>query len=406
VKSDLDRLIQERGFGGIVVMGEVEGNHALRYMTNSARITHGIVVKKPGEQPVIIVNGMERDEAAKSGLPVRTMAEFGYYEMIKETGSPFEGQVRLLAKILDEYGIKGQVSFYGVGDPGQSYVLLNRLAAEKPDIVPTGEPETTIFDEAYETKDDLELEAMRSVAERTNAAMGETLGFIKSHRVEDGRLVKSDGSPLTVGDVKTFLRARLNAANLTDDGETIFAIGRDAGVPHSRGEDPDVLELGKSIVFDLFPRDMTTGYYHDMTRTWCLGYAPDEVQRAYDEVMHIFNNAMEALKVGEACSVYQEMTCDFFEERGHPTIRSNPATNDGYVHSLGHGLGLQIHARPRLSSISTDVIKPRQVFSVEPGLYYPERGFGVRIEDTVYVDDDGEIHSLTPFPKDLVIEVG
>src|SRR5690606_41472404 len=133
------------------------------------------------------------------------------------------------------------------------------------------------LDEAYETKDDLELEAMRSVAERTNAAMGETLGFIKSHRVEDGRLVKSDGSPLTVGDVKTFLRARLNAANLTDDGETIFAIGRDAGVPHSRGEDPDVLELGKSIVFDLFPRDMTTGYYHDMTRTWCLGYAPDEV---------------------------------------------------------------------------------------------------------------------------------
>lgn len=405
MKSDLDRLIREREFDAIVVMGEAEGNHALHYMTNGAKITSGYVLKQPGEQPVVIVNGMERDEAAKSGLPVRTMAEFNFYELIQETGSVFEARVRFLAKLLEEYGVEGRVSFYGVGDPGQSYVLLSRLGEVKPDVYVTGETETTIFDEAYDTKDDDELAQIRSVAERTNTVMGETVGFLKGHAVEDERLVKEDGAPLTVGDVKRFMRGRLLAYNLADDGETIFAIGRDAGVPHSRGEDADVIELGRSIVFDLFPRDIDTGYYHDMTRTFCLGYAPPEVQQAYDEVMHIFNGAMEALTVGEAGSAYQEMTCDFFEERGHRTIRSDPGTEEGYVHSLGHGLGLQIHSRPRLSSVSTDVIKPRQVMTIEPGLYYPEQGFGVRVEDTVYVDDAGEVHSLTPFPKGLIIEM-
>ncbi len=105
-------------------------------------------------------------------------------------------------------------------------------------------------------------------------------------------------------------------------------------------------------------------------------------------------------------SKYQELTCDIFEEQGHKTLRSHPGTQEGYVHSLGHGLGLQIHSRPRLSAVSTDTIQPGQVLTVEPGLYYPERGFGVRVEDTVVVEADGAIRSLTPFPKDLVIPVG
>lgn len=406
MKSDLDRLIQERGFNAIVVMGEAEGNHALHYLTNGARITSGIVIKKPGEEPVLIVNGMEREEAAKSGLAVRTMADFNFYELIQQTGSAFEGRVHLLARILEEYGVTGKVSFYGVGDPGQSYVLLSRLGEVKPDVLVTGETETTIFDEAYDTKDDAELAAIHATAERTNEVMGEVVDFLKSHAVEDETLVKEDGSPLTVGDVKAYLRERLMVHNLADDGETIFAIGHDAGVPHSRGEDTDVLALGKSIVFDLFPRDLETGYYHDMTRTYCLGYAPPEVQEAYDETMHMFNMALEAMTVGEPGSVYQEMTCDFYEQRGHLTIRVDPGAEEGYVHSLGHGLGLQIHSRPRLSSISTDTIKPRQVITVEPGLYYPEKGFGVRIEDTVIVEDSGGIVSITPYPKDLVIKMG
>lgn len=403
MKSDLDRLMQERSFDAIVVMGDTEGNHALNYLTNGAKVTGGIVLKKRGEQPVFLCSAMERDEATKSGLPVVTYNDFNLYELIKELGNVFEANLRMMVALFERYHVGGTVSFYGLGDPGRSFMMLNRLAKMLPNIKVAGETEVSIFDEAYTTKDAGEIEALQSVAERTNATMGDVVTFLKNHKVQDSTLVKADGTPLTIGDVKRYLRGRLLEAELEDQGETIFAIGRDAGVPHSRGEDGDPLKLGQSIVFDLFPRMLGGGYYHDMTRTFCLGYAPSEVKQAYDHVMHAFNNVMETLAANEPCSRYQEMVCDFFEKQGHKTIRSDPSTVEGYVHSLGHGLGLQIHSMPRLTSFSEDAIQPGQVFTVEPGLYYPNKGFGVRIEDTVYIDERGEVHSLTPFSKDLVI---
>nr|MBN1228944.1 aminopeptidase P family protein [Anaerolineae bacterium] len=406
MKSDLDRLMEERGFAAIVVMGEARGNHILKYLTNGAQVSHAIVVKKRHEQPAIICGGMERDEAAKSGLPVVTMAAFNYTQLVKEAGSGFEGSVRLMGAIFEKYGITGKVSFYGTGDPGRSYMMLKRLAEYLPDIEVVGETETSIFDEAYATKDGDEIDAIKSIAQRTNTVMGEIIAFLQGHKVAGETLLKADGSPLTVADVKAHLRQRLLHYGLEDNGETIFALGRDAGVPHSRGEDGDVLALGKSIIFDLFPRDMVSGYYHDMTRTFCLGYAPDEVQMAYKQVMQAFNVVMDKLEVGQKGGYYQDLTCDVFEEHGHPTIRTNPGAEEGYVHSVGHGLGLQIHSRPRMSTLVEDTLEVGHVITIEPGLYYPSRGYGVRIEDTVYVDEKGQFHSLTPYPKDLIIPVG
>lgn len=405
MKSDLDRLMEKRGFDAIVVMGEAEGNHVLNYLTNGAKVTGGTVLKKRGEQPVFVCASMEREEAAKSGLTIVTHNDFDLYTLIKELGSVFEANVRMMVALFERYQVGGTVSFYGVDDPGRALVTLTRLAEMTPGMRVTGETENSIFDEAYATKDADEIKALRSVAERTNAAMGDVVTFLKSHKLQDATLVKPDGAPLTIGDVKRHLRGRLLEIGLEDQGETIFAIGHDAGVPHSRGEDGDPLKLGQSIIFDLFPRPLGGGYYHDMTRTFCLGYAPDEVKQAYDQVMHAFNDVMETLSAGEPCSRYQEMVCDFFEGQGHKTIRSDASTIDGYVHSLGHGLGLQIHSAPHLSSFSKETIEVGQVFTVEPGLYYPDKRFGVRIEDTVYVDEKGEIRSLTSFPKDLVIEM-
>jgi Xaa-Pro aminopeptidase len=164
-----------------------------------------------------------------------------------------------------------------------------------------------------------------------------------------------------------------------------------------------VLQVGRAIVFDYFPRLSENGYFHDMTRTWVLGRAPVAVQRAYDDVMGIFHKVMKSLKVGQPGSKYQEMTLDFFEERGHPTQRSHPGTMKGYVHSLGHGLGLNVHEAPGLSVYSKAKLAPGNVVTVEPGLYYPELGYGVRVEDTVYFDAKGKLHNLTDFPYDLVL---
>ena len=75
------------------------------------------------------------------------------------------------------------------------------------------------------------------------------------------------------------------------------------------------------------------------------------------------------------------------------------------IHGISHGLGLAVHD-PAQFSTGDRVYKPGDVFTIEPGLYYPSKGYGVRIEDTYYCTPDGEFESLTPFPKQLVIPLG
>jgi Xaa-Pro aminopeptidase len=165
------------------------------------------------------------------------------------------------------------------------------------------------------------------------------------------------------------------------------------------------LRLGQSIVFDLFPREIGGGYHHDVTRTWCIGFAPPEVQATYDTVMRAFEIAVAAYEEsGQPAYILQEAVLDFYESQGHPTQRSQPNTMQGYVHGLGHGVGLQIHERPSMSHLlRNDVLQAGNVLTIEPGLYYPDAGYGVRVEDMVYIDKQGAIVTLTDFRKDLVL---
>jgi Xaa-Pro aminopeptidase len=358
---------------------------------------------------------MERDEAAASGLTTLDFTHFGYRGLIQESETMLEAQVKLYRKIFDELGVSGQVGFYGMAEQGSRYAVLKTIDETFEDISIVGEFDNDIFDVARATKGADEIERMRRAGQATGTVMREIMDFIRDHQVvrrtvdgsEVETLTKSDGTPLTIGDVKRFGRSRLFVYGLEDSEGMIFALGRDAGVPHSRGGEDDPLVLGQSIVFDLFPRELGGGYFHDMTRTFCLGYAPPEVQKLYDDVKECFDRVMDALEPDAPMRPYEELTCEIFEAQGHPTHRTDSATQEGYVHSLGHGVGLKIHERPSFSIAPTnqDTLRPGSVVTVEPGLYYPSRGYGVRIEDTIYLAEDGQFHSLTDYPKELVIDI-
>lgn len=415
MKQDLDQLMAEREIDAAVVTGGVNNNPSMYYMTNGAHLTRGILVKRQGHEPVLVHQAMERDEAEKSGLATLDLAHLDYAGLIQESESTLEATIKLFRKIFDQLEVSGRVGFYGMGEQGSSYALLTALHESLEEITIIGEFENDIFDVARATKGTDEVARMRRVGQATTTVMREIINFIRDHQVvarskddaEVEMLVKSDGTPLTIGDVKRFGRGRLFIYELEDSEGMIFATGRDAGVPHSRGEEDDPICLGQSIVFDLFPREMGGGYFHDMTRTFCLGYAPPEVQKTYNDVKECFERVMAALEPGTSMRHYEELTCDIFEAQGHNTHRTNRIQQEGYVHSLGHGVGLKLHERPtfNLSPTNQDVLRPGAVLTVEPGLYYPNDGFGVRIEDTVYVDENGQLHSLTDFPKELVIEI-
>jgi Xaa-Pro aminopeptidase len=415
MKQDLDQLMSEREIDAAVVTGSVQNNPSLYYMANGAHLTRGILVRPRGQEPVLIHQSMERDEAAKSDLATLDLAQFDYRGLIQESENALQARVKLFRKIFEQLGVSGRVGFYGLQEQGSSYAFLKALEAALPDVTVVGEYENDIFDVARATKEPEEIERMRRVGQATSTVMHEIIGFIRDHQVmrrpqggsEVEMLVKSDGTPLTVGDVKRFGRSRLFVYELEDSEGMIFALGGDAGVPHSRGEPDDPICLGQSIVFDLFPRELGGGYFHDMTRTFCLGYAPPEVQQAYDDVRACFDQVMAALEPDTPTRPYEELTCEIFEAQGHNTHRIDRTLQQGYVHSLGHGVGLKLHERPAisLSPDNQDRLRPGSVVTIEPGLYYPERGYGIRIEDTVYLDDNGQFHSLTDFPKELVVEI-
>ncbi len=158
--------------------------------------------------------------------------------------------------------------------------------------------------------------------------------------------MKSDGEPLTIGEVKKRINLWLARSGADNPEGTIFAIGRDAGVPHSTGAASDLLRLGQTIVFDIFPCETGGGYHYDFTRTWCLGYAPDEVLKLYEDVHFVYNQVMANLRPAAHFRDSQALAFSLFEARGHPTIQSNPETQEGFVHRLGHGLGLYVHELP------------------------------------------------------------
>lgn len=407
MKSDLDRLMLERELDAIIVHGGEEFNTARYYLSNGAQITHGTIFKLRDKQALLACSRMELEEAAKSGMDVKTDAELGYYDRYKDAeGDSIKATALHWSDVLERLGLSaGRVGLYGAWQINKTIALYRTLQTELTTFEFVVEDETTLIEEAMLTKDEVEIARIRSVAERTNSVMEFAWEQISSLRPDGDFLLDEGGRQATIGDIKDLVRRELMARGL-EDTNMIFAQGRDAGFPHSRGEADMPLRMGQAIVFDLFPRELGGGYHHDMTRTWCIGYAPPEIQRDYNTVMEAFDIAVETFGLNKPTHLMQEAVLDHFEKNGHATTRSDPATMEGYVHSLGHGVGIEIHERPSISHLRRDdTFQIGNILTIEPGLYYPERGYGVRVEDLFVVDDNGELVSLTNFRKDLVIPI-
>jgi Xaa-Pro aminopeptidase len=408
VKRDIDRLMQERKIDAAVVTGPVKGNATMYYMVNGAALSHALVLKRRGEEAVLLCGSMEREEAALSGLRVVDTAKYDHQKLLKAAGGDrLKASVVYYRTVFEEFGISGRTAFYGQVAPGASWVLLREIEKAIPDLTIVGEFMNDLLLTARETKGPEEIERIEKVATITKEIVKATTDFMRSHRRKGKTFVKDDGTPLSISDCKAFIRVAMAERNVIEEVGTIFSIGRDAGIPHSRGNDRDPIELGKTIIFDIFPQEQAGGYFFDFTRTYVLGEASPDIARAYRELEECYDTVAAKLKTGERASVYQTLTCDFFEKLGHETPRTNPQVTNGYVHSLGHGIGLEIHEKPTLSDFAgnEDVLAPGSVFTFEPGLYYPDKGFGLRIEDVYRVTDDGKIVNMTNYPRELVLDV-
>ncbi|HOC22314.1 MAG TPA: Xaa-Pro peptidase family protein [Anaerolineae bacterium] len=406
MKTDLDALMRERNLDAIVVTGLVRGNPPLIYLLNGALISHAIWIKKRDAEPTLIVGSMEREEAQTAGVPLILETRYNYSQLLREhAGDALAARVAFFGCIFEDLGVRGNVGFYGMEDQGAAYRLLRALDAALPEVTVVGEFGRTVLDEARATKSAAEVARIREAGRRTAGVVDATLAFLKQHAVAaDETLRRADGAPLTVGEVHAFIRRQIALQDLEDPEGFIFSTGRDAGIPHSKGTLTAPMRLGESIVFDIFPREAGGGYFFDMTRTFCLGYAPPAVQRLYDDTRACLESVISQVEAGTEARRYQALTCACYRERGHLTIEEDPATLSGYVHTVGHGVGLDVHEEPFFREKT--LLRPGHVFTAEPGLYYPDEGMGCRLEDVLWIDEAGAVHNLTDFPYDLVIPMG
>lgn len=172
--------------------------------------------------------------------------------------------------------------------------------------------------------------------------------------------------------------------------ETIVASGSNGAKPHARPGDRRI-RPGELVVLDFGA--MVDGYCSDMTRTVCVGDPADPTaRRMYDVVIESQARGVAAVRPGVLGSEVDKACRDAIAEAGWA---------DAFVHSTGHGVGLDIHEAPWVASTATASLVAGNVVTVEPGVYLPAHG-GVRIEDTLVVTDDGP-RALTRSPKDLIV---
>jgi len=170
--------------------------------------------------------------------------------------------------------------------------------------------------------------------------------------------------------------------------DTIIASGYRSALPHGVASDKRI-EKGDLVVMDLGA--LYKHYNSDITRTIVVGSPNEKQKEIYEIVLEAQKKAVEAARPGMTAKELDSVARKIIEEYGY---------GDNFIHSLGHGIGLQVHEWPRISQYDETVLKEGMVVTIEPGIYIPKFG-GVRIEDTVVITKNGA-KRLTKTDRELI----
>lgn len=185
-------------------------------------------------------------------------------------------------------------------------------------------------------------------------------------------------------DVALAIEAFLRQEGAENAFDVIVASGPRGAMPHGSAS-MRVMQDGELVTVDMGAR--LNGYHSDMTRTVAIGTPSEEMRRVYNAVLEAEEAAVKAVKPGVRAADLDKLARDILTKHG---------LGEAFAHSLGHGVGLEVHELPGLRGTSEDVLKPGMIITIEPGAYLPDVG-GVRIEDLVLVTEDGyRVMSLSP----------
>jgi len=375
--DSLDDLI--RGYGAAVYCLYASSDNAMmRHMTRF--VTHDpVTVLKRLQTPLLmIVPQMEVDRARKeSNAEVITRQEAGYLEIYEHEKDPWKIQAEMIYRL--SHGP------YLV--PPDFPTALTRALEPYNAVLVDSSSHLSAY-RAVKNQD--EISWITRAQRAAEAAIERAITLIRSASIRSGVLWHND-APLT----SEVVRYEMNKVLLVYDctaQDTIVACGEDTAMPHCIGQGE--LYAHEPIVIDVFPRDNKTGYHADMTRTVSRGEPSGHVCELYTAVKEALLMSEKMVQEGvSGASCYQAVR-DYFSDLG---FRSD---TEGFIHSLGHGVGLEVHETPSLSGTGED-LKAGHVITLELGLYYRGIG-GVRLEDLGVVKKEG-FSKITNYSLEMVL---
>jgi len=303
------------------------------------------------------------------------ITDFRFREQAEEEISPgYEVRIRTGESLSDKAAVLcRELSLKKIGFEEchlscNSYFRLKKVLRKR-ELIPVGEPVEAL----RMIKDSEEIELLRCAARMTSRVLGMVMGGVTPEQTEFDLAGKLTNGMWRGGGSPAF--------------PTIVASGAHSSQPHAVALCHSIGE-GSVLLIDLGVE--SDHYNSDMTRTFVLGNFPRRFKTIYRAVLSAQKQAIGAIRPGVKASQIDGTARSYLEKKGYGSF---------FGHSLGHGIGLDVHERPLIGVRSVDILKEGMVFTVEPGVYIPGWG-GVRIEDTVLVTGEG-CEILTDYTKSL-----
>lgn len=326
----------------------------VRYLANFTGTTGLVVITK--DEAYFVTDFRYTEQAAE---------EAKGFTIVKNEGPIFEE----VAKIVQEDKIEN----LGFEQENITYAVYNQIN----DIIPCElVPVTGLVEKLREVKTEDEINIIKEAINITEKAYDYILGFVKPGKTE-----------IEVANKLDFYMRNEGATSVSFD--TIVASGVRSAMPHGVASDK-VIEEGDMVTIDF--GCYYKGYVSDMTRTFAVGDPGEQMKEIYEIVYQANKKVNEVAKAGMTGAELDAIARDYIAEKGY---------GPQFGHTLGHGIGLEVHEGPSLSFRNEDKLVVNNIVTNEPGIYVPGLG-GVRIEDDLVIKEDGAEILMTT-PKELII---
>ncbi len=342
-------LLQEKHLDGLVVLTDFNR----RYLSGFTGTSGGLLITQ--DQARLITDFRYIDQATEQA-PL--------FEIVKQESDLYSSVITQIQELnLQNIGFEGHLVSY------DAFLKLNQ---GRHDLISIGD----------------EIEKIRRVKDADEIKLIQKAADIVDQAYEHILTVAKPG--MTEKELKAHLESKMLHLGADDTSfDTIVASGKRGALPHGVASDK-VIESGDMITLDFGA--YYQGYSSDITRTFAVGQPSDEMIKIYNIVLKSQETAIQAIQAGMTGKEIDSIARQVITDAGY---------GDNFGHSLGHGIGLDVHEQPALSQKSDTVLEINHCVTIEPGIYVNGLG-GVRIEDDILITENGG-QCFTNCRKDLII---